>query len=124
MAFFSTNKISNMMLDILLQLPTGTKNLKDNVSYNLGMVAQMSTTRDINTAWNGAKKKAAKQYPEKFILDDRNVLQWNDGSSKALDKKISNKNYKKLNEIADNENCTVESLITKLISQYNKQKKL
>ena len=28
----------------------------------------MSATRDINAAWNEAKRKAAKEYPEEFIL--------------------------------------------------------
>ena len=65
----------------------------------------MSTTRDINAAWNETKKKAAKLHPDKFILDGRNVLHWNDGSVKVLDKEISSANYKKLNELADTENC-------------------
>jgi hypothetical protein len=30
-----------------------------------------------------------------IIIDGRNVLHWNDGSVKVLDKKISSANYKK-----------------------------
>ncbi len=46
-----------MILDVLLKLPPGTKNLKQNITMRLGLVGQMSTTRDINAAWNETKKK-------------------------------------------------------------------
>jgi hypothetical protein len=75
----------------------------------------MSATRDINAAWNEAKRKAAKEYPEKFFLDGRKALHWNDGLVKILDRKISSVNFKKLNELAEIENCTVNQLISKLL---------
>jgi hypothetical protein len=123
MALLSKGRISKMMLDILLEFPSGAKNLKDNVTLRLGIIGQMSTTRDINAAWNETKKKAAKLYPDKFILDGRNVLHWNDGSVKVLDKNISSANYKKLNELADTENCNVNAMVSELISYYKKNKK-
>ena len=85
----SKGKLSKAMLEILLQLPTGTTHLKESIAANLGILGNMSATRDINAAWNEAKKKAAKEHPEKFILNGRKVLHWNDGSVKILDKKIS-----------------------------------
>jgi hypothetical protein len=123
MALLSKGRILKMMLDILLEFPSGAKNLKDNVTLQLGIIGQMSTTRDINAAWNETKKKAAKLYPDKFILDGRNVLHWNDGSVKVLDKNISSANYKKLNELADTENCNVNAMVSELISYYKKNKK-
>ena len=123
MALLSKGRLSKMMLDVLLELPFGAKNLKVNVTLRLGIIGQMSTSRDINAAWNETKKKAAKLYPDKFILDGRNVLHWNDGSVKVLDKKISSANYKKLNELADSENCNVNAMVSKLISFYKKHKK-
>jgi hypothetical protein len=123
MALLSKGRLSKMMLDILLEFPFGAKNLKDNVTLRLGMVGQMSTARDINAAWNETKKKAAKLYPDKFILDGRNALHWNDGSVIVLDKAISSSNYKKLNELADIENCNVNAMVSKLISFYKKHKK-
>jgi hypothetical protein len=51
------------------------------------------------------------------------VLRWNDGSVKVLDKKISTGNFKKLNELADNENCSVNSMVSKLITTYRKNHK-
>ncbi|MEA3360606.1 MAG: hypothetical protein U9R17_14540 [Thermodesulfobacteriota bacterium] len=123
MAVLSKGRLSKMMLEKLLDFPIGTKNLKENVALRLGMVGQLSTSREINAAWNETKKKAAKLQPEKFILDGRGVLHWNDGSIKILDKKISSANYKKLDGLADAEDCTVNSLVSKLISHYKKQKK-
>jgi len=123
MAILSKGRLSKMMLDILLEFPSGAKNLKDNVTLRLGMVGQLSTARDINAAWNETKKKAAKLYPDKFILDGRNVLHWNDGRVIVLDKTISSANYKKLNELADIENFNVNAIVSKLISYYKKHKK-
>ncbi len=118
----SKGKISKAMLEILVQLPTGTTHLKETVVANLGLLGHMSATRDINAAWNEAKKKAAKEYPEKFILDGRKVLHWNDGSVKILDKKISSVNFKKLNDMTEIENCSVNQLISKLLKNYQKGK--
>jgi len=117
----STDKLAKMMFEALLQLPSGTTNLKDRVVAELGIIGQMSTTRDINEAWNQAKRMAANEYPERFILDGRNVLHWNDGSVKVLDKTISAANYKKLNEMADSEGCSVNELISQLIRHYKKK---
>ena len=123
MALLSKNRLSKMMLDILLQFPSGTKNLKENITLRLGLVGQMSATQDINAAWDETKTKASKLYPDRFILDKRNVLQWNDGSVRVLNEKISNTNFKKLNELAESENCSVDALVTKLISHYKHQRK-
>jgi len=56
-------------------------------------------------------------------LDKRNVLQWNDESVKVLDVRISSINFKKLNELAEKENCTVDALVTNLIFHYKKHQK-
>ncbi len=118
----SKAKLSKAMLEILLKLPVGTPNLKEAIVYNMGWLGQMSATRDINEAWNQAKRAAAKLYPQKFILDGRKVLHWNDGSVELLDKKISIANFKKLNELAEIEDCSVNKLISKLIKSYEKRK--
>ena len=116
----SKEKVKQAMVEILLQLPEGTTNLKETVIHHLGQYGQMTSVRDLNTIWNQAKKKAAKSNPEKFILDGRNVLRWNDGSVKVLDKKISSANFKKLNELAESEGCSVNAVVSKLIKTYKK----
>jgi hypothetical protein len=123
MAVLSKNRITKMMLERLLELPDGAKNLKENVTLRLGMVGQLSSSREISAAWNETKKKAAKLHPDKFILDGRGVLHWDDGSVKILDKKISSANFKKLNELAETESCNVNSMVSRLISSYKKNKK-
>jgi len=123
MAILSKGRLAKMMLEKLLELPDGAKHLKENVTLRLGMVGQLSSTREINAAWNDTKKKTAKLHPDRFTLDGRGVLHWNDGSVKILDKKISSANYKKLNDLAETENCNVNSMVSKLISSYKKNKK-
>ena len=116
----SKTKLARAMLEILIQLPEGATNLKETIVAHLGLLGQMSSTRDINAAWNAAKKRAAREYPEKFILDGRKVLHWSDGSVKIIDKKISAANFKKLNELAERESCTVNQILSKLINYYQK----
>ena len=116
----SKTKLARAMLEILIQLPEGATNLKETIVAHLGLLGQMSSTRDINAAWNDAKKRAAREYPEKFILDSRKVLHWSDGSVKIIDKKISAANFKKLNELAERESCTVNQILSKLIKYYQK----
>ena len=118
----SKGKLAEAMLDVLDQLPVGTTKLKETVVAHMGVVGQMSAARDINDAWNQAKKKAAKELSDKFILDDRGILHWDDGSVKVLDKTISAANFKKLNELADGESCSVNQMVSKLLRHYRKAK--
>lgn len=84
MAVLSRGRLSKMMLEKLLEFPSGAKHLKENVTLRLGMVGQLSTSREINAAWNETKTKAARLHSDRFILDGRGVLHWNDGSVKIL----------------------------------------
>jgi len=118
----SKAKLSQAMLEILIQLPVGTKDIKETIVGHLGLLGQMSATRDIKAAWNETTKKAAREYPEKFLLGDRGVLHWNDGSLKVLDKMISAAKFRKLNELAEAEGCNVNQLVSGLIRYYEKRK--
>jgi len=118
----SKSKLAQAMLEILVQLPPGTADLKETIVAHLGLLGQMSATRDINAAWNDAKKKAAREYPDRFLLDSRQVLHWNDGSVKILDKDLSAANLKKLNELADAEQCSVNQIVSKLIQHYKRHR--
>ncbi len=64
----SKAKLSQAMLEILIQLPMGTTNLKETIVDNMGLLGHLSATRDINEAWNQTRKNAAREYPEKFVL--------------------------------------------------------
>ena len=116
----SKEKLKQAMVEILLQLPEGTSNLKETVIYHLGQHGQMTPIRELNDVWSQAKRKVAKSNPEKFLLDGRNALHWNDGSVSVLDKKISPANFKKLNELAISEGCSVNAIVSKLLKTYIK----
>jgi len=116
----SKTKLAKAMLEILIQLPEGATNLKETIVAHLGLLGQMSSARDINAAWSDAKRRAAREYPEKFMLDGRKILHWNDGSVKIIDKKISAANFNKLNELAEREDCAVNQIVSKLIRYYLK----
>ena len=118
----SKEKVKQAMVEIILQLPEGTSNLKETVIYHLGQYGQMTPIRDLNTIWNQVKRKVAKSNPEKFILDGKNALHWNDGSVKVLDRRISPANFKKLNELADNEGYSVNAVVSKLLKTYKTAK--
>ena len=117
----SKEKLKQAMVEILLQLPKGTPNLKEIVIYHLGQYGQMAPVRDLNDVWMQAKRKVAKLDPENFVLDGRNALHWNDDSVKVLDKKISPANFKKLNELAESDGCSVNAILSKLIKSYKKK---
>jgi len=118
----SKAKLSQAMLEILLQLPAGTKDLKETIVGHLGLIGAMSATRDINAAWNETKKKAAREYPERFLRADRDVLHWRDESVGLLDKRISGANFRKLNALANAAGCSVDQLVSTLIRHYEKKK--
>ncbi len=118
----SKEELSQAMLQVLLQIPIGTQPLKETVVLHLGQIGQMATTREIDEVWNRTKRKAAKLHPENFILDGRNTLQWNDRSGRQLDKNISSANFKKLNKLAEAENCSIDALISELIKTYEKER--
>ncbi len=69
----STNKRSKMMVDVLLQLPQGATNLKQTVVARMGLIGQVSTTRDLTAAWDKAKRQVSQEYPEKFILEGKTL---------------------------------------------------
>ncbi len=61
-------KLATAMLEILIQLPVGTTDLKNVILQHLGFMASMASSRDINAAWNDTKKKAAKEYSDAVAL--------------------------------------------------------
>ncbi len=123
MALLSKGRLANMMLEKLERIPKGFTPIKDMVIAQLGAIGTLSTKKDLNDAWDVMKKKAVKLHPDKFILDGRKSLCWNDGSVKVLDKKITSANFKKLNELAELEGCNVNSMVGKLMTFYKKNNK-
>lgn len=118
----SQEKLAEAMYVILMQLEEGTTELKETIIFNLGMYGQMASAREINSAWLKIKKRAAKEFPDRFFLDQRGALKWNDGTTKIIDTNISAANFRKLNELAEAEKCDVNKMVTMLIKHYKKHK--
>lgn len=115
-------ELSQTMLEILLELTEDTSNLKEAVVDQLGLREVTHGTRDMNAAWDVVKKKAARTYSRRFSLDRRKELVWTDKLADppraGLDKRISARNMKKLNELANAEGCTVDQMIERLTLAY------
>jgi hypothetical protein len=116
----SKGRLSEALLEILVQLPEGITRLKETCVHHLGLIGPMSAVRDIDAAWTQTKKRAAREYPDKFTLDDHGVLHWAGRAPRPLDKKISRETFEKLNEMAEEEGCSVNSLVTRLIKAHRK----
>ena len=71
----STGKLTKAMVEVLFQLPPEATPSKELVVQHLGLLGQMSKSRDINAAWNSAKRQVVRDRPERFCLDGK-VLRW------------------------------------------------
>lgn len=71
----SKAELVRLMTRALLNIETGTPDLKDAVLARLGRDGRMAKARDIQAAWRTAKRRAAKEYPERFLIEGK-VLRW------------------------------------------------
>lgn len=71
----SKAELVRLMTRALLSLEAGTPDLKDAVLARLGRDGQMAKVRDIQAAWRTAKRRVAKEYPERFLLEGK-TLRW------------------------------------------------
>ncbi len=95
--------------------------VRNTVVAHLGLLGQMAGTREINAAWTDAKRKAAREFPDRFLPDGRKVLHWRSKAPKQLDKKISRANFQKLNDEAEREGCSVNALVSRMLRLYRKK---
>ena len=63
----STGKLAKAMVEVLLQLPPEATPSKEVVVQHLGLLGQMSKTRDINAAWSAAKRQVAREQPGRRV---------------------------------------------------------
>ncbi len=114
-AGISAAKLARAMVEVLLQLPPDAPPSKDVVVQHLGLFGQMSKTRDINTAWNGAKRQVARERPDRFCLDGK-VLRWASDVEQCPQEKLSSAGHRKLVALAAKEGMTPDELLNRLIS--------
>jgi ABC-type branched-subunit amino acid transport system ATPase component len=71
----SAEKLTKAMVEVLSQLPREATPSKVVVVKHLGLLGQMTKTRDMNAAWNSAKRQSAREHPDRFCLDGK-ILRW------------------------------------------------
>lgn len=113
----SSGKIVKAMVEVLLQLSPGAPPSKDLVVQHLGLLGQMSKTRDINSAWNVAKRQVAREHPDKFCLDGK-ILRWASDMEGRPREKLSTASHRKLAALAAKEGMSPDELLHHLISAW------
>lgn len=117
----STGKLTRAMVDVLLQLPPAAAPSKELVVQHLGLLGQMSKTRDINAAWNSAKRQVVREHPDRFCLDGK-VLRPASALEDRPREKLSAAGQRKLVTLAAKEGMTPDELLARLISTWRSSK--
>ena len=119
----SAGKLTKAMVEVLSQLPPAATPSKDVVVQHLGLLGQMSKTRDINAAWNNAKRQIVRERPDKFCLDGK-VLGWASDVERRPREKLSTAGQRKLAALAAREGTTPDELLGRLISAWRKAERM
>jgi hypothetical protein len=115
----SAGKLTRAMVEVLLQLPLKASPTKDVVVRHLGLLGQMSKTRDINAAWNHAKRQVAREHPDRFCIEGK-VLRWASDKEDRPREKLSPAGHRKLAALAARQGITPDELLNRLISTWRK----
>ncbi len=118
----SAGKLTPAMVEVLLQLPPEAKPSKDVVVQHLGLLGQMSKTRDINSAWNSAKRQIVRDHPDRFCLDGK-VLRRASATEARPREKLSAAGHRRLVALAAKEGMTPDELLGRLISTWRSAKR-
>jgi len=84
---------------------------------HLGLLGQMSKTRDVNAAWNSAKRQVVREHPDRFCLEGK-VLRWASATEDRPREKLSTAGHRKLASLAAKEGMTPDELLGRLISAW------
>jgi len=118
----SAGKLTKAIVEVLTHLPPEATPSKEVVVQHLGMVGQMSKTRDMNAAWNSAKRQVVRERPDKFCLDGK-VLRWASAMEDRPREKLSTAGHRKLAALAAKEGMTPDELLSRLISSWRNAKR-
>jgi hypothetical protein len=111
----SAGKLASAMAEALSRLPPEVTPSKEAVVHCLGLLGQMSKTRDVNAAWNSAKRQAVRDRPDRFCLDGK-VLRWASAMGDRPREKLSTAGHRKLAAMAAKEGITPDELLSRPIS--------
>jgi hypothetical protein len=70
----SVGKLTKAMVEVLSRLPPEVPPSKEVVVQHLGLLGQMSKTRDINAAWKSAKRQVVREHPTGPISTARSCV--------------------------------------------------
>ena len=115
----STGKLAEAMVEVLSQLPPEAPPSKQVVVAHLGPLGEMSKTRDVNAAWNNAKRQVVREHPDRFCLDGK-VLRWATVMEDRPREKLSAAGHRKLAALATKEGMTPDELLGRLISSWRR----
>jgi hypothetical protein len=118
----STGKLTKAMVEALSQLPPEVTPSKEVVVQHLGLLGQMSKTRDINAAWNSAKRQVVREHADRFCLDGK-VLRWASPTADRPREKLSTAGHRKLVALAAKEGRSPDELLGRLISSWRSGKR-
>jgi hypothetical protein len=118
----SAAKLTKALVEVLSQLPPQATLSKEVVAQHLCLLGQMSKTRDINAAWNSAKRQVAREHPERFCLDGK-VLRWASDTEDRPREKLSTAGHRKLAALAAKEGMTPDELLSRLICSWRSAKR-
>ena len=115
----STGKLAKAMVEVLSQLPPEAPPSKQVVVEHLGPLGQMSKTRDVNAAWNNAKRQVVREHPDRFCLDGK-VLRWATAMEDRPREKLSAAGQRKLAALATKEGMTPDEFLGRLIASWRR----
>ena len=115
----SGGKLARAMVDVLLQLPPEAAPSKEVVVEHLGLLGQLSKTRDINAAWNSSKRQVVREHPDRFCLDGK-VLRPTSAMEDRPREKLSAAGHRKLANLAAKKGMTPDELLSRLISSWRR----
>ncbi len=118
----SAGKLAKAMVEVLSQLPPEATPSKDVVVQHLGLLGQMSKTRDMNAAWNSAKRQVVREQPDRFYLDGK-ILRWASAMEDRPRDKLSTAGQRKLAGLAAKEGMTPDELLSRLVSSWRSAKR-
>ena len=113
----SAGKLAKAMVDVLSQLPPEATPSKEVVVQHLGLLGQMPKTRDMNAAWNSAKRQIVREHPDRFCLDGK-VLRRASVMEDRPREKLSTAGHRKLAVLAAKKGLTPDELLSRLISSW------
>ena len=119
----SAGKLTKAMIEVLLELPPGVAPSKEIVVARLGMVGQMSKTRDITTAWTSAKRQVVRDHGDRFCLDGKVLRRSSDMEARPRVEKLSAAGHRRLAALATKEGTTPDELLGRLIASWRAAKR-